>query len=572
MENRGPTPPNPDSAGSYVPGKRARYPGAGPFSEAQRDIFFGRERDQEALLRMLARHQQVVLYAKSGIGKSSLLQAGLLPHLRERGWTCLRVRFHAHAAHASSPLRRLMQVSPDPEMPEFLETLQGEGGSELWFRFKAHQIATGHPVLLVFDQFEELFTYPAAEIDTFKNELARLLYQTVPEDVRLRLRELDEQGRAPADDEFDKLFEPLNIKVVVALREDRLSHIHGLLDALPDLRHHWLEMKPLDAVQAREAIIHPAGLDGDFAVPPFRYTMEALDHLLAHLTRGHTVPVEATQLQIVCQKITAVREVLAAAGADEIGLHNLPDFHDILRNFYLDMLDEVPEPNRREVQIFIEEVMVCDGLRIPVAEPLCEQRIGRLPLQFLVRRHLLRAEPNSTGGFSYELSHDILVDPILEVKSSRNMDDAIEEQRLAQQRLELERDLAVIEQRRNRMRLRRTRGWFATVLILFLVSVILWFQSQATANYLRESENKLSQSHRKDSLMADSLALANSELRKSEAERRRFECRDMLLDGLNLLRVREYEKVSRCRDSAQKRGCEMEAWTAIEKEIKLHGQ
>lgn len=572
MENRQRTSSIQANEGIYVGGKRSRYPGAGPFSEAQRDIFFGREQDQEALLRMLSRHQQVVLYAKSGIGKSSLLQAGLLPHLRERGWTCLRVRFHAHAAHASSPLRRLMQVSPDPEMPDFLKSLQAGGGSELWFRFKANQIITGKPVLLVFDQFEELFTYPSTEIDTFKNELARLLYQTVPEDVRLRLRELDVLGKSPSEEEYDKLFDPLNIKVVVALREDRLSHIHGLLDALPDLRHHWLEMKPLDEDQARAAIVNPAALEGDFAVPPFRYTEEALGHLITHLTRGHTVPVEATHLQIVCQKITAVREVLAAVGADEIGLHNLPDFQDILRNFYLDMLAEVPESQRLDVQIFMEEVMVCDGLRIPVAEPVCEQRIGKAPLQFLVRRHLLRAEPNSTGGFSYELSHDILVDPILEVKAGRNMDEALEEQRLAQQRLELERDMAVIEQRRNRYRLRRTRVLLAAVFALFLVSVALWLESQATARKLRKSEYEKDQSLMREKGSADSIKLAIARYREADSVATAFKCIQLLQNAENLLGLQKYEIACRCRDSALKEGCEMETWTVVEEELKIHRQ
>jgi len=60
-----------------------RYPGISPFSAEQRSVFFGRNTDIENLFHLVSIEQQVLLYAKSGLGKSSLINAGLVPLLQE---------------------------------------------------------------------------------------------------------------------------------------------------------------------------------------------------------------------------------------------------------------------------------------------------------------------------------------------------------------------------------------------------------------------------------------------------------------------------------------------------------
>ncbi len=60
---------------------RRRYPGVQPFKAEQKDLFFGRETDIKEMLRLIEQEKLLVLYGKSGYGKSSLLNAGVVPRL-----------------------------------------------------------------------------------------------------------------------------------------------------------------------------------------------------------------------------------------------------------------------------------------------------------------------------------------------------------------------------------------------------------------------------------------------------------------------------------------------------------
>src|SRR5215471_18567825 len=60
---------------------RQPYPGLRPFEAAEADLFFGRERQVDALLERLSHSHFVAVVGESGAGKSSLVRAGLLPAL-----------------------------------------------------------------------------------------------------------------------------------------------------------------------------------------------------------------------------------------------------------------------------------------------------------------------------------------------------------------------------------------------------------------------------------------------------------------------------------------------------------
>jgi ABC-type phosphate/phosphonate transport system ATPase subunit len=73
-----------------------RYPGPKPFPEDYRSVFFGRDKEIGELLRMVRREPWLVLYGKSGQGKSSLLNAGLAPLLLEKDkMQSVFIRFNA---------------------------------------------------------------------------------------------------------------------------------------------------------------------------------------------------------------------------------------------------------------------------------------------------------------------------------------------------------------------------------------------------------------------------------------------------------------------------------------------
>src|SRR5579863_1654635 len=61
------------------------YVGPRPFTCNEASLFFGRERETNELVALIISHPTVLLYSQSGAGKSSLLSAGILPLLQERG-------------------------------------------------------------------------------------------------------------------------------------------------------------------------------------------------------------------------------------------------------------------------------------------------------------------------------------------------------------------------------------------------------------------------------------------------------------------------------------------------------
>src|SRR6266545_1110671 len=77
-----------------MPESRTRYPGAQPFSddEISRKTFFGRPRESRDLTNTILANRLVVLYAKSGLGKTSLLNAGVAELLRNEKCLPLVVR------------------------------------------------------------------------------------------------------------------------------------------------------------------------------------------------------------------------------------------------------------------------------------------------------------------------------------------------------------------------------------------------------------------------------------------------------------------------------------------------
>lgn len=70
------------------------YRGLAPFQDGPRDraLFFGRARLVEQLLDTVVTHRLTVVVGASGSGKTSLVQAGVVPELRDRGWTTLPIR------------------------------------------------------------------------------------------------------------------------------------------------------------------------------------------------------------------------------------------------------------------------------------------------------------------------------------------------------------------------------------------------------------------------------------------------------------------------------------------------
>ena len=188
-----------------------RYPGTRPFTAGDRKLFFGRDEDVEKLSQFSSLESLIVLYGKSGLGKTSLLNAGVVPRLcEEEDYDTLDVRFGAYLPETDiGPTEILRQkiserISFDNflwkkvlKLPDLMdissgaETHTSEIFDNLWFYFKSLQIQHSEKgaFLIVFDQFEEFFTYPDTLISLFEKELSDLLNVRAPQHIRNVVKE-----------------------------------------------------------------------------------------------------------------------------------------------------------------------------------------------------------------------------------------------------------------------------------------------------------------------------------------------------------------------------------------------
>ncbi len=133
------------------------YKGLAYYTEADADLFFGREHLCEKLLLRLRTTQFLTVVGASGSGKSSLLRAGVIPKLRAEGWLIHLLTPTAH------PLERLAQtLTRDSSSYDVTDKICADLQSNpRTLRQMAGKLASQQDaarLLLVIDQFEELFT------------------------------------------------------------------------------------------------------------------------------------------------------------------------------------------------------------------------------------------------------------------------------------------------------------------------------------------------------------------------------------------------------------------------------
>nr|WP_279382626.1 tetratricopeptide repeat protein [Acanthopleuribacter pedis] len=230
LSENAPQKPKDTPAGLVCP-----YRGLEPFREADRDAFFGRERLVEQLLDQTLTQPLVCVAGNSGSGKSSLINAGLIPACRDRGDLVLVMRPGtlplSALAHALAPL---LPQDQNENQPNRL-TLRMKTAKEA-LHFVLRELSDRHGgkrVLLVIDPFEEVFTNEGTGARHFMENLDFLLS-----------RQHD------------------NLVPVLGMRSDFLGHCATwpMLNEL--ICKHMLQVGPMNREQQARAIREPAALAG----------------------------------------------------------------------------------------------------------------------------------------------------------------------------------------------------------------------------------------------------------------------------------------------------------------------
>jgi tetratricopeptide (TPR) repeat protein len=391
--------------------------GLASFTEETQSFFHGREDEVAELARRVQRKLLTVLFGQSGLGKTSILRAGLVPRLRGQGYCPVYVRI-AYGNEAPEPAEQIKEAIARTarRAGEWTQAGVAADGESLW-EFMHHrddvlQDAEGRPLipLLIFDQFEEIFTlaqtddFGRARAARFITDLADLVENRPPQSLEARL-ETDDS----AAERFD--FARSDYRVLIALREDYLAPLEGLKGAMPSITQNRLRLAPMTGTQALTAVMKPGKrlVTEDVAAAIVRFVAGGAE--LAN------ADVEPSLLSLICRELNDTR---IAQGRDEISLDLLAGSHaTILTNFYERALVDQPAAVRRIIE---DELLTASGFR----ENIAEERLiasftaaGATPdtLALLVNRRLLRIEERLDVR-RVELTHDVLCGV---VKNSRDL-------------------------------------------------------------------------------------------------------------------------------------------------------
>ncbi|MDB6162709.1 MAG: hypothetical protein JWL98_141 [Xanthomonadaceae bacterium] len=458
------------------------------YSEETLAYFHGRDAETAELARRVQRKLLTVLFGQSGLGKTSLLRAGIVPRLRAEGYCPVYVRID-YAPDSPSPSEQIKQAIFKATEAAGHWTRPGAAieGESLW-EFLHHRgdllrDADGRPLipLLIFDQFEEIFTLAQADdagrirANQFLEDLADLVENRPPATLEARIENDDS-----AAGDFD--FARADYRVLIALREDYLAHLESVKASMPSITQNRMRLARMNGAQALSAVIVPGGRLVS------REVAESIVRFVAGGSELANAEIEPALLSLVCRELNTVRQ---AQGRSEISADLLAGSRDtILTEFYERALADQPEGVRRVIE---DELLTDSGYR----ESLAEERLvkalaaaGAAPdsLAKLVDRRLLRIEERLDMR-RVELTHDVLAGVVL---ASRNLRQEREARDAAQQQLAAQREREAATHRAL-VRARTIAGVCAVLALISVASAIFGLSSMRRAN-VAEAEAQKSRS------------------------------------------------------------------------------
>jgi WD40 repeat protein len=428
------------------------------FGEEHTDRFFGRQTERNEILRCVEHRHITVLYGRSGLGKTSLIRAGLTRDLLTAGYQPIFHRIRYGPKEATPAIQLIAVLSNVYKAPISQNT-------DLYVLL--HDPALGFcgpfarykPPVFLLDQFEEVFTLGAEVNRTLKSRrdvlaevrdvLAILGQNFIPEELAALL-ETDEDLYARLDQESHAG------RVVLSLRDDYVFALDRWRRELPSVGDNRYELLPLTGEKAYLAVVEPGKLrDPEHPIVTAECAIEIVRFVAGDKEQRKLdeLVVVPPLLSLICEQLNAYR---IKHGREQIE----PTFQkdtaaEILEDYYQSRFRDRPV----ELRMLVEEhLLSAGGHRQPVnvdtaermLEKVCPNNDGRRLLDDLVAERLLTiVEHGSLRRF--ELTHDILC-PI--ARRSRDARRELEEKNrlakeaeLAQQR-QHEAELKAAEQQR----------------------------------------------------------------------------------------------------------------------------
>jgi len=331
------------------------------YTEQDAALFFGREPEVEAICSQILAHRSFIIHGRSGVGKSSITCAGLVPRLKSQGHPAFVIRSFTDPLQQMANALAPAANANSSQLDDLLQRA-GNGG-----------------VIFFFDQFEEFFLL------------------------------LGEEKRKQFIDTIGRLFgrENLPLRLVFALREDLLAEMSQFKTAIPEIFHHEYRLKRLSREQAARAITEPANVVG------CHYEAALVNRLLDDLSDPNSI--DPPQLQIVCDQLYDARSrdnKLTVAAYERLGTAA-----KIIAGYLERVLHRFNVADLRVAKEILKALISPDGQRLILRSVELSKRFknfapnGNAILEELAAARVVRYR-NQDGEGWIELAHDYLLPEI----------------------------------------------------------------------------------------------------------------------------------------------------------------
>jgi len=382
------------------------YKGLDHYEEQDAPLFFGREVECDLVVANLLSARLTLLYGQSGVGKSSLLHAGVVPRLREAPDLAVVV-FRSWGGDPVAGLGAAIRVAAG------LEPSAGEPA--LADTIAACTQRLGRDLVVILDQFEEYFVYhPREDGDgTFAVEFPRAVNQV-----------------------------ELAVSFLVSIREDALARLDRFKGQIPSLFGNYLRVDRLGREAGRDAIVRPLEEYEDRVAGDERMQIEPqlVEAVLDQVRVGNVQlgqagagvidggsaresRIEAPFLQLV---LTRLWEEESAAGSRVLRLETLDRLGGAARIVpaHLDAaMAKLSGPERDVAARVLHFLVTPSGTKIAHrAFDLAEYAEVSADVVGLLLDHLGGPQARilrGTGDGRYEIYHDVLAAAILDWRARR---------------------------------------------------------------------------------------------------------------------------------------------------------
>ncbi len=384
------------------------------YGQDDKEVFFGRKAEIDALYEMVFQTSILMVYGASGTGKTSLIQCGLAGRFKSHDWLAIYVRRGDNLNRSLD--KALAENGANEKIPDFdiFNTTKTAAPvaelTPLAKSFKAIYLKNFRPIYLIFDQFEELFVIgDKTEQEEFINTVQEIL----------------------------RLDQP--VKMIFSMREEYLGNLFEFEKSVPQLMRKKLRVEPMSIDKVREVINGIAALKETSYV-----TIKAGDEGPITESIFHKIKDKDKSLTIQLPYLQVFLDKLYRSNTDEIkpegvqyidteftneAITKMGNIGDILRDFLDEQVASASsklsksgsQTSEDDIWDILSPLVTFDGTKKPMSMAALQKELPKTEKPVLVAvikqfkdNRLLR---HTEEGDIYELAHDALAGQIAKKRS-----------------------------------------------------------------------------------------------------------------------------------------------------------